>query len=58
MEGRATMALQEHHAILDALAAHDPDAAERAMRTHIHNARLHARLVLEQTETDAPAQSD
>lgn len=36
--GRAPKALQEHHAIVAALRARDPDAAEGAMRTHIRNA--------------------
>jgi DNA-binding GntR family transcriptional regulator len=33
--GRITQSLAEHAAIVDALAAHDEDAAERAMRAHI-----------------------
>jgi DNA-binding GntR family transcriptional regulator len=33
--GRITQSLAEHTAIVDALAAHDEDAAERAMRAHI-----------------------
>jgi DNA-binding GntR family transcriptional regulator len=36
--GRATRALQEHIAIVNALRSRDPDAAEKAMRTHIRNA--------------------
>lgn len=36
--GRATKALQEHFAIVNALRDRDPDAAERAMRHHIRNA--------------------
>lgn len=36
--GRAQKALNEHVAIVTALRARDPDAAERAMRTHIRNA--------------------
>lgn len=36
--GRAKAAFREHGAILDALAARDPDAAEAAMRKHIRNA--------------------
>src|SRR5262245_33911319 len=33
--GRAAHSLAEHRAIIDAIAAHDPDAAEAAMRTHL-----------------------
>jgi DNA-binding GntR family transcriptional regulator len=33
--GRAPMSLAEHTAVVDAVAAHDPDAAEQAMRTHL-----------------------
>lgn len=36
--GRAKAAFREHQAILDALSARDPDAAEAAMRQHIRNA--------------------
>jgi len=38
--GRATHSLQEHRAIVDAVAAHDPDAAEAATRRHLsHSAQ-------------------
>ncbi len=37
--GRAQEALNEHKAILSALAARDAAAAEQAMRTHLRNAR-------------------
>jgi len=33
--GRASHSLEEHRAIVDAIAAHDADAAEAAMRTHL-----------------------
>jgi DNA-binding GntR family transcriptional regulator len=33
--GRAPHSLEEHRTIVDAIAAHDPDAAETAMRTHL-----------------------
>ena len=33
--GRPARSLEEHTAIVDAVAAGDPDAAERAMRTHL-----------------------
>jgi DNA-binding GntR family transcriptional regulator len=38
--GRAKAAFEEHRAILQALQARNPDAAEAAMRTHIRNARM------------------
>jgi DNA-binding GntR family transcriptional regulator len=37
--GRAQEAFAEHQAIVDALAARDPDAAEAAIRRHLRNAR-------------------
>ena len=55
MSGRAAKALAEHHAILDAMAAGDPDRAEAAMRTHIGNARNHAQLAMEQAEKQESA---
>lgn len=33
--GRAPQSLAEHTAVVDAVAAHDPDAAEQAMRAHL-----------------------
>jgi len=36
---RAMVSVQEHKTILDALAAHDPVAAEKSMRMHIENAK-------------------
>ncbi|HEY0361321.1 MAG TPA: FCD domain-containing protein, partial [Solirubrobacteraceae bacterium] len=33
--GRGPQSLAEHTAVVDAVAAHDPDAAESAMRTHL-----------------------
>lgn len=55
MSGRAAQALNEHHAILEALEARDPDQAEAAMRTHIRNARSHAQLAMEKLEAEAEA---
>lgn len=37
--GRATRAFEEHGRIVEAIASHEPDAAEAAMRQHIANAR-------------------
>jgi DNA-binding GntR family transcriptional regulator len=37
--GRTRSALAEHHAIVDAIARRDPDAAEAAMRGHLAHAR-------------------
>jgi DNA-binding GntR family transcriptional regulator len=47
MSGRATAALEEHKAIVEALGAHDPERAEQAMRTHVRNARIHAQMALQ-----------
>ncbi|GGO60055.1 transcriptional regulator, GntR family [Roseovarius pacificus] len=55
MAGRAKRALAEHHAIVDALKAKDPDAAEKTMRTHLSNARKHARMAMERTEAETGA---
>tara|TARA_R110000751_G_scaffold14890_2_gene48267 strand:- start:1608 stop:2363 length:756 start_codon:yes stop_codon:yes gene_type:complete len=49
MGGRAAEALKEHRRIVAALAAQDPDAAEAAMREHIRNARIYAKLALGET---------
>jgi DNA-binding GntR family transcriptional regulator len=35
--GRPERSLAEHSAVVDAIAAHDPDAAERALREHLDN---------------------
>ena len=35
------LAVQEHRAIYDAVAAHDADRAEQLTIAHIHNARAH-----------------
>jgi DNA-binding GntR family transcriptional regulator len=37
--GRAALSVEEHRAILDAITAHDPDAAERLTALHIEHAR-------------------
>ena len=42
LPGRARAALAEHESIVLALEARDPDQAERAMRTHLRNARISA----------------
>ena len=38
---RALKSVEEHRAILDAIAAHDRKRAEEAMAQHVENARLH-----------------
>lgn len=48
--GRAAQVLQEHRAIIAALEARDPEAADRAMREHLRHARLY---VEEQIAADA-----
>lgn len=40
--GRAVAALEEHQAIVDAMAGRNPDRAEEAMRLHLRNARFSA----------------
>jgi DNA-binding GntR family transcriptional regulator len=52
--GRAMKALEEHKAIVDALARHDPVAAEQKMRQHLRNARIY---VEEQLASDEAAAS-
>jgi DNA-binding GntR family transcriptional regulator len=52
---RGGASVDEHHDLVAAIAAHDPDAAEAAARRHINNAlrvRLNQRL-----EASAPSQS-
>lgn len=39
--GRAKKALEEHEAIVEAIATRDGDRAEEAMRKHLRNARVH-----------------
>lgn len=53
---RATTAFDEHKAIVAALRARDPAAAEAAMRAHIRNARLHTEMSVRLPEA-APAKS-
>lgn len=48
MSGRAAMALEEHRAIVAALASRDPDRAEAAMRNHIRNSRLYATMAIKE----------
>lgn len=38
--GRMTMVLAEHAAIVEAIAAHDPDAAARALNTHLDDLQI------------------
>ena len=53
MAGRAQKALTEHHLIVDALEAKDPDLAEAAMRNHLISAREHALLALWESEKES-----
>jgi DNA-binding GntR family transcriptional regulator len=39
-KGRAQEAFKEHQAVVKAMMARDPDAAEKAMRTHLRHAVL------------------
>lgn len=51
--GRTAAALKEHQAIIAALESRDPDEAERAMRTHLRNARISAKAAAEAEEAEA-----
>ena len=52
VEGRATSAASEHRAIVEAIAARDPESAEAAARSHISSAqRLRLRMILEDDES-------
>ncbi len=53
--GRATKALAEHKAIVDALARRDPELAEQKMREHLRNARQFVEEQLAAQEEPKPA---
>ena len=56
LPGRAADAHGEHRAIVDALRAHDPDAAERAAREHIHAAhRARLKIMFDDERATEPA---
>ena len=38
--GRTALVIREHEAIIDAVAAHDPDGAARALNTHLHDLQI------------------
>lgn len=48
--GRMSQALEEHHRILSALQAGDPDEAERAARDHVHRIRAAVLAYMEEAE--------
>ena len=52
--GRATEALDEHRAIVAAIARRDPAGAEAAMRTHLRNARRYVEEQLAVTQEQPP----
>lgn len=54
--GRSLKALSEHMAIVAALKARDPDAAEAEMRAHIRNSRDNVLLAIEADERKAATQ--
>ncbi len=51
---RANQTLAEHRAIVNALAAHDPDAADRAATAHIDQARRRLATLYQQTQEEQP----
>ncbi|XDB00358.1 GntR family transcriptional regulator (plasmid) [Sulfitobacter sp. LCG007] len=51
--GRTMAALKEHHEVVAALESRDPDAAERAMRMHLRNARVSAMAAVEAEDAEA-----
>lgn len=52
--GRTKEALEEHRAVVAAIANRDPDAAEAAMRHHLANARAHRSLHVQESAEGAP----
>lgn len=48
--GRAAQVLQEHRAVVAAIEARDPQAAEAAMREHLRHARLHVEALITEEE--------
>ncbi len=54
-KGRARQSIDEHQAIVDAIRAHDGDAAEDAARHHIRNAFEVRLMQLDQATIDAEA---
>lgn len=48
--GRAEKTIEEHCAVVSAIASHDPDAAEKAMISHLHNALKEISEFLEKPE--------
>ena len=51
LPGRPSVALEEHTRIVEAIAAHDPEAAEAAARSHIHEAhKARLRVLFEDDE--------
>jgi len=53
--GRVQMSVEEHEKIVEAIAARDPDLAERRMRDHIHSVRDDQLRALSEAEAGAPA---
>jgi DNA-binding GntR family transcriptional regulator len=50
-KGRAESALSEHHELVDAIAAHDPDRAEKIARGHMREAERLRLTMLTQSQT-------
>jgi DNA-binding GntR family transcriptional regulator len=53
--GRAAEVLEEHRAIVSAIAARDPQAAEQAMREHLRHARRHVEELIAAQGTETAA---
>lgn len=52
LPGRAQASLQEHHVILNAIKAHDPQAAEQAMSDHIGSVRAAIASLREESDDE------
>jgi DNA-binding GntR family transcriptional regulator len=56
-KGRAQESLREHQAVVKAMMARDPDAAEKAMRTHLRHALLSIQSEIKPSRPAAQAKS-
>jgi DNA-binding GntR family transcriptional regulator len=56
-KGRAQEAFKEHQAVVKAMMVRDPDAAEKAMRTHLRHALLSIQSEIKQSKPASKAGS-